>query len=159
MGNTEKVILTPDGLRKLQEELERRKTVDKPRISVRIKEAIEGGDISESGEYEEAKRDQSFNEGRIRELEAILANAEQLDPSKMTAGVVGLGSRVTVEEKGRTETYLLVNQAEAGRGQNGEIRVSTVSPVGKSLLGRKLGDTVEVSLPSNKLALKIVSIE
>lgn len=159
MSNNERVLLTEQGLHALQEELERLRKVERPRISERIREAKEGGDISESGEYDEAKRQQSFVEGRIRELESVLGRAEQIDPSQVGSDTVTFGSKVTVEMGGRRETYVVVNKAESGRSKNGEIRVSSESPVGGKLLGRKVGDDVPVTTPGGSLTMKVVSIE
>ncbi len=159
MNNNDRVFLTEEGYRKLKEELEQLRTVARPRISERIREAKQGGDITESGEYEEAKRDQSFLEGRIREIEATLSRAEVINRDAARKGVVSLGSRVTVEQNGRRETYTVVSKAEAGRGRDGEIRISDVSAVGKALLEKKVGDTVAVTTPGGVVELKIVSVE
>jgi transcription elongation factor GreA len=159
MSNSQRVQLTPQGLQALQEELDYLRTVERAKVSERIKEAKEGGDISESGEYEDAKQHQAFVEGRIRELERVLAKADLIDPSSAQAGVVALGSRVTVEEDGRRDTYTIVSGAEAGR-KNGEIRISSESKVGAALLGRKVGDDVSVLTPGGQtIALRIVSVE
>ena len=158
MTNTQRVQLTEQGLQSLQEELENLRTVERAKVSERIKEAKEGGDISESGEYEDAKRAQAFVEGRIKELERTLARAEVIDPAAARAGVVTLGSKVTVEDPAGPATYRVVNAAEAGR-KNGEIRISNQSKVGAALLGRKVGDTVPVSAPQGEITLTILSVE
>jgi len=159
VSTNERVRLTEQGLKELREELERLRTVERAKISARIREAKEGGDISESGEYEDAKHSQAFLEGRIKELEKLLANAEVIDRSAQPAGTVGLGSKVTVEENGRTYTYTIVDGAEAGRGRDGEVRISSKSAVGSALLGRRVGDSVEVEVPAGKLTFKILSVE
>ena len=159
MTNTDRIHLTEQGLNDLREELHRLRTVERPLISERIKEAKEGGDISESGEYEDAKQRQAFLEGRIRELEILLARAEVIDPSSQQAGVVTLGSKVTVEEDGLTDTYMVVNRAEAGRDKSGGMRISTESPFGAALVGRRVGDEVKVSTPSGQITLKILAVE
>ena len=158
MTNTQRVQLTEQGLQSLQEELENLRTVERAKVSERIKEAKEGGDISESGEYEDAKRAQAFVEGRIKELERTLARAEVIDPAAARAGVVTLGSKVTVEDPAGPATYRVVNAAEAGR-KNGEIRISNQSKVGAALLGRKVGDRVPVSAPQGEITLTILSVE
>ena len=158
MTNTQRVQLTEQGLQSLQEELENLRTVERAKVSERIKEAKEGGDISESGEYEDAKRAQAFVEGRIKELERTLARAEVIDPAAARAGVVTLGSKVTVEDPAGPATYRVVNAAEAGR-KNGEIRISNQSKVGAALLGRKVGDKVPVSAPQGEITLTILSVE
>lgn len=152
------VRLTEDGLRTLQEELDHLRTTERAVVSERIKEAKEGGDISESGEYEDAKRHQAFVEGRIRELERLLANAEVIRASAGN-GVVTLGAKVTVEEDGERDTYTIVNRAEAGRSKNGETRISSESAVGAALLGKKVGNRVTVSTPGGAITLTIVTIE
>ena len=159
MSNNTDVRLTEQGLRALREELDQLRTVERPIVSERIKEAKEGGDISESGEYEDAKRRQAFVEGRIRELERLLSRAQVIDPSSQRRGVVTLGSRVTVEEDGTRDTYTIVNKAEAGRGKNGEIRISNESIIGGALMGRKVGDSVSVSTPGGSVSLTVVSVE
>lgn len=155
----ERVRLTPQGLQTLQEEFDHLRTVERAHVSERIKEAKEGGDISESGEYEDAKQHQAFVEGRIRELERLLARAEVLDVSTSSNGVVTLGSRVTVDENGEHDTYMIVNRAEAGRGKSGEIRISNESIVGSALLGHKVGDQVQVTTPGGTVTLDIVAVE
>ena len=159
MSTNERVQLTPEGLQKLQDELQRLLTVDRPHVSQRIQEAKEGGDISESGEYEDAKQQQGFIEGRIREIEQILSRAVVIDSSNRARGVVGLGSKVTVEEDGQRDTYTVVNRAEAGRSGNGEIRISDESAVGKALLGKKVGQNVIVETPGGSITLKIVDVK
>ncbi|MEJ7652499.1 MAG: transcription elongation factor GreA [Chloroflexia bacterium] len=159
MNSSNRVQLTEQGLKNLHEELHHLDTVERPNVSERIKEAKEGGDISESGEYEDAKRHQAFVEGRIREIEHLLAHADVIDDSKRTAGVVSLGSTVTVEEDGQRDTYMIVNRAESGRNKNGEIRISDVSIVGNALLGRKVGDKVKVETPGGAVALTVVAVE
>lgn len=160
MSNSQPVRLTPQGLESLQQELHHLRTVDRANISERIKEAKEGGDISESGEYEDAKQAQAFLEGRIRELEHVLAKAELIDPAVAQAGVVSLGTKVTVqEEDGTQDTYTIVSGAEAGR-KNGELRISNQSRVGAALLGRKVGDKVPVTTPNGQdILLTILSVE
>ncbi len=159
MSSSERVQLTQQGLQALQQELDHLRTVERANVSERIKEAKEGGDISESGEYEDAKRHQAFVEGRIKELERVLAKADIIDPSKAQAGIVALGSKVTVEEDGRRDTYTIVSGAEAGR-KNGEMRISSQSKVGGALLGHKVGENVSVLTPSGQtITLTIVSVE
>lgn len=160
MNTNQKVQLTEEGLKKLQEELDHLRTVERVDVSQRIKEAKEGGDISESGEYEDAKQRQGFVEGRIRELERLLAHAEVIDRSDAVSGVVGLGSRVTVDERGERDTYTIVSRAEAGRGANGELRISTDSAVGAALMGKKVGQVVTARTPNGgEIKLKIVAVE
>ncbi len=159
MSSTERVRLTQQGLDDLHTELDHLRTVERARVSERIKEAKEGGDISESGEYEDAKRAQAFLEGRIREIERVLAKADLIDPTSVQQGLVTLGSKVTVEEDGESSTYTIVSAAEAGR-KNGEMRISNQSKVGAALLGRRLGEQVPVATPNGQtITLTIVSVE
>lgn len=159
MSSTERVRLTQQGLDDLQNELDHLRTVERARVSERIKEAKEGGDISESGEYEDAKRAQAFMEGRIREIERILAKADLIDPMSAQQGLVTLGSKVTVEEDAERSTYTIVSAAESGR-RNGEMRISNQSRVGAALLGRRVGEQVPVAMPNGETTtLTIVSVE
>lgn len=159
MSNNERVRLTEQGLRALQDELDYLRNVERTKVSERIKEAKEGGDVSESGEYEDAKQHQAFVEGRIRDLERLLARAETIDDSTRQNGVVDLGARVTVDEEGRRDTYMIVSRAEAGRGKNGEVRISNESSVGAALLGHRVGERVQVKTPGGIVSLTIVSVE
>lgn len=154
------VRLTAEGLNDLQAELDHLRTSERAVVSERIKEAKEGGDISESGEYEDAKRHQAFVEGRIRQLERLLANAETIESTMVQSGVVQLGSTVTVEENGQQDTYTVVSRAEAGKGKNGIMRISNESAVGSALLGRRVGETVAIKTPSGEdISLKIVELQ
>ncbi|MBA2363450.1 MAG: transcription elongation factor GreA [Chloroflexia bacterium] len=159
MSSTERVPLTQQGLDDLQTEVDHLRTVERTRVSERIKEAKEGGDISESGEYEDAKRAQAFLEGRIREIERVLAKADLIDPMSAQQGLVTLGSKVTVDEEGERSTYTIVSAAESGR-KNGEMRISNQSKVGAALLGRRVGERVPVATPNGEtIKLTIVSVE
>jgi transcription elongation factor GreA len=158
MSNAETVRLTQQGLDSLRAELNHLRTTGRANVSERIKEAKEGGDISESGEYEDAKQAQAFIEGRIRELEHILARAEVIDPAAAVSGVVQLGAKVTVDEDGDRSTYRIVSGAEAGR-KNGEMRISNQSKVGGALLGHKVGDVVHVDTPNGTIQLTVVAVE
>ena len=144
------VILTPTGLKKLEEELEYLKTVKRREIAERIKQAIEFGDISENSEYEDAKNEQAFVEGRILTLEKKLRYARVLDDSEVDTNVISLGCKVLLKdlETGDELEYVIVGSMEANPGEN---KISNVSPVGKALMGAKIGDTVEVSVPAGFL--------
>lgn len=158
MSNAEPVRLTQQGLDSLRAELDRLRTTERANVSERIREAKEGGDISESGEYEDAKQAQAFIEGRIRELEHVLARAEVIDPAAAVSGMVQLGAKVTVEEDGDRSTYTIVSGAEAGR-KDGEMRISNQSKVGAALLGHKVGDVVHVDTPNGAIQLTVVAVE
>jgi transcription elongation factor GreA len=153
------VILTPEGLEKLKDEIEYLSTTKRREVAERIKEAREFGDISENSEYDDAKNEQAMLESRIAQLEDKLRSASVIDASELSADVVRVGSAVHVKDtgSGRELTYTIVGSTEADPGQN---RLSNESPVGKALLGRRKGDTVTVQLPSGKQReLTVTNIE
>ncbi len=155
------IQLTAEGLRKLKEELELRSTTKREEILERIKDARSQGDLSENSEYDQAREDQGFNEGRIQELEEMIKNAVVIDEdinNDDNGDVVNLGSTVMLEdvEFGDVETYTIVGTVEADPF-NGLI--SNDSPVGAAVLGKKAGDEVEVITPSGRLQYKIVEIK
>jgi len=155
MENQE-IYLTPEGLKKLKEELEYLVTVRRPQVAKRIHDAKADGDISENAGYDEAKNEQAFIEGRIMTIEAMLKHAI-LIKNTANKGEVQLGSQVTVKELGddSMETYQIVGSAEVDPA-NGKI--SNVSPLGKALLGRKVGDQVTVQTPGGVLHFEIIEI-
>jgi len=150
------VILTLEGLKKLEEELELSKTVKRREVAVRIKQAIDFGDISENSEYDDAKNDQAFIEGRIITLEKMLRNARVIDEVE-TTDVVALGATVRLKDldAGDEEDYTIVGSAEADPGTN---KISNESPVGRAVLGHVKGAVVEVSVPAGILHYQIVDI-
>jgi transcription elongation factor GreA len=149
-------FLTPQGYRKLQEELDYLVTVRRPEIAEAIHDAKMDGDVSENAGYEEAKRQQAFVEGRIMTIDAMLKSAVLIEANG-TAEQVGLGSQVTVAEEGfEPETYVIVGSAEADPG-NG--RISNESPLGKALMGHSVGDRVTYQAPGGKIAVEITHIE
>src|SRR4051812_19575537 len=150
------VILTPEGLSKLKDELEHLQTDKRREVAERIKEAREFGDISENSEYDDAKNEQAMLEQRIAQLEERLRSATVIDAKELGTDVVRVGSEVHVkDDKGKSQTFMIVGSAEAKPPE----RLSNESPVGKALLGHKKGETVEVSLPSgSKRSLKITKI-
>ena len=153
------VILTPEGLEKLKDEIEYLTTEKRREVAERIKEAREYGDISENSEYDDAKNEQAMLESRIATLEDKLRSASVIDQSELSSDVVRVGSSVTVEDTGRkkTLTYSIVGSTEADPSQN---KLSNESPVGKALLGHKANETVTVSLPNGtKRELKITKID
>ncbi|MBX5440717.1 MAG: transcription elongation factor GreA [Solirubrobacteraceae bacterium] len=152
------VILTPDGLQKLKDELEELSTVKRREVAARIKEAREFGDISENSEYDDAKNEQAMLEQRIAQLEERLRAATVIDASDLDTDVVRIGSSVNVkdEDTGSSQKFTIVGSAEAKPPE----RLSNESPVGKALLGAKKGDVVEVVLPNGKTRrLKITKID
>ena len=150
-------FLTQDGYHKLQEELENLRTVKRQEIAERLHEAMEGGELIENAEYEAAKNEQAFVEGRIKELEILLATARVVDEKVLAAGIIQVGSRVTVQEEGaEPEMYTIVGAAEA---RPNEGRVSNESPLGKALINHKAGDTVEVNAPAGSFVVNILKVE
>lgn len=152
------VILTIDGLRKLEEELEQLKSVQRREVAGRIKQAIEFGDISENSEYEDAKNEQAFIEGRILTLEKMLRNAKLIDDENIGTDSVSIGSTVTIKdlEWGDEFDYTIVGSVEADPGAN---KISNESPVGKAILGREKGSVVEVTVPAGVLRYEIMDIK
>jgi transcription elongation factor GreA len=142
------VILTPDGLQNLKEELEELSTAKRREVAARIKEAREFGDISENSEYDDAKNEQAMLETRIALLEERLRSASVIDATAIDTDVVRVGSAVDVtdEETGKSSTFTIVGSAEA----KPPARLSNESPVGKALVGAKKGDVVDVVLPNGK---------
>jgi transcription elongation factor GreA len=149
--------MTPEGYQKLQEELEKHLKVDRPKNIKDITEARAHGDISENAEYHAAKERQSFIEGKIRELQAKLALAEVIDPSKINQSKAAFGAKVRILDIGADKEFVftLVGPDEADV-KNG--RISINSPVGKSLLGKDVGDTVVIKAPARTMEYKILEI-
>jgi len=153
---TEVSYLTAEGLEKLQKELKNLKTTVRNELSARLRAAIQMGDLSENADYIQAKEEQAFIEGRILELENLLSNVKIIEEKGRNDGKVDIGSKVTVKEGNfPEETYYLVGPKEADP-INGKI--SYESPIGKSLLKKKIGDEVQVDTPGGKLNLKILKV-
>ena len=157
MSQTKKNIMTYEGIKKLEEELEYLKTVRRKEITEKIKVALGYGDFSENSEYEEAKNDQAFNEGRIIQLENMLKNAVVVDESEIPTDKVSVGSIVRVMDYEFDEEveYAIVGSAEADPMN---FKISNESPVGSALLGKKVGDVVEVTVPSGVSKFEILEI-
>lgn len=152
--NNKPAYLSQEGLDKLREELNEMVTVRRAEVAARIQEAKEHGDITENAEYEDAKNEQAFVEGRIQTLSALIKNAVLIDEHASTA-FVGIGSTVDVESEDGKETFRIVGSAEANPAEG---RISNESPVGRALLGHRKGDKVQVSVPAGSWTYKIVSI-
>jgi len=153
------VLLTPEGLDKLKAEIEYLSNDKRREVAERIKEAREFGDISENSEYDDAKNEQAMLEARIASLEDKLRSASVIDASELSSDVVRVGSSVSVKDEGsgKSLTYTIVGSTEANPSEN---KLSNESPVGKGLLGRRKGDTVNVTLPNGKKReLKITKID
>jgi transcription elongation factor GreA len=158
MGETGKqVILTYEGVRKLEEELEYLKTVKRKEVTQKIKTALSFGDLSENSEYDEAKNEQAFVEGRIANLENMLKSAKVIDEEDITTDTVNVGATVKVKDLEFDDEieYTIVGSAEADPGQ---LKISNESPIGRNLLGKKVGDTVEVSVPDGVIKYNILEI-
>jgi len=157
MAKVQEFYLTKDGLAKLQAELEELKGPQRVDLAKRLRVAIQQGDLSENADYSKAKEDQAFLEGRIQEIEIMLRNVVMISESSSVDGVVSLGSKVTIEEKGREPVdYLMVGATEADP-RNG--RISNESPIGRALLGHRVGDKIEVETPAGVLNFKITKVE
>ncbi|SHG44683.1 transcription elongation factor GreA [Thermosyntropha lipolytica DSM 11003] len=158
MAEGKEVLLTKEGLKKLEDELEYLKSVKREEVAERIKQAIAFGDISENSEYEDAKNEQAFIEGRIASLEKTLKNARLMEDSDIAVDVVSLGSRVTLKEleRGREFTVTIVSSVES-KIRDGKI--SDESPVGKAIIGKKKGDIVEVEAPAGIIKYEILNVE
>lgn len=151
------VILTVEGLKKLEDELEQLKTVRRKEVAARIKQAIEFGDISENSEYEDAKNEQAFIEGTILNLEKKLRNARVIDANDVDVAAVSVGSTVKLKEMGSGDEldYTIVGSVEADPMKN---KISNESPVGKALLGHSIGDIVEITVPVGVIKYKVLDI-
>jgi len=150
------IYVTRDGLKKLEEELEYLRTVKRAEVAQRLHDAMGEGDIDENAEYDDAKNEQSFVEGRILTLEGMIKNAVLIQAEGKRRDQVALGSTVTVsEDGGEPETYHLVGSAEADPRQG---RISNESPLGRALLGKRVGDKVMISAPAGTLSFQIISI-
>ena len=154
----DKIPMTPGGHTALAEEYRRRTAEDRPRIIAAISEARSHGDLSENAEYHAAKEQQSHNEGRIQELESILALAEIIDVSKLSGSTVKFGATVTLldEDTEEKKTYSIVGDPEADAG-NG--RVSISSPLARAMIGKEQGDSIEVAAPGGARAYEILKVK
>ena len=152
-----KIRLTDDGLKKLKDELENLKTTGRKEIAEKIKIARGYGDLSENSEYDEAKNEQAKIEARIVEIEAMLKNVEIISNVKGSSKTVILGSKVKIldVEFDEEATYHIVGSAEADPNEG---KISDESPVGKALLGHKVGDTVFAEAPAGEIEFKIIAI-
>ena len=156
---TEKVFpMTQAGKEKLEQELEQLKTVKRKEVVERIKIARSFGDLSENSEYDSAKEEQAFVEGRITTIENMIRNAKIIGSEELSSDTVSLGSSVTFVElpNGDEETYTIVGSAEADPFEG---KISNDSPIAKSLIGRKIGDEVTVQTPGGEMKVKITSIK
>jgi transcription elongation factor GreA len=148
--------LTRQGYQRLQEELEYLRTVKRQEVANRLHEAMEGGELIEDAEFEAAKNEQAFVEGRIQELEMLLANARVVEES-VKSDVIQIASKVTIQEGDyEPELYIIVGPAEANPREG---RVSNESPLGKALMGHRAGDTISVDAPDGAFTVRIVKLD
>ena len=157
MEDKKEILLTQEGYQKLEDELEILKTVRRREVADRIKVAISFGDISENAEYDEAKNEQAFTEGRILQLENMLKNAVVVDESEISTDAVTVGSIVKVKDYEFDEEveYTIVGSAEADPMS---FKISNESPVGEGLIGKKVGDIVEVNVPGGIAKFEVLGI-
>lgn len=154
----EKVPMTLEGKRLLDEELKLLITVERPKIVAAIEHARSLGDLSENADYSAAKERQGFIEGRIQEINAKIARAQIIDPTSIDTDKIVFGATVKLEEQesGQTITYQIVGVDEADIKQN---KISISSPVARSLIGKKEGDEVEVNAPKGKITYSVLSVD
>ncbi len=157
MAETKKVILTAEGLEKLEQELAYLTTEKRQEVAAKIKQALAFGDLSENSEYDEAKIEQAQVEERIKALDNMLKNVQIIEEEEIDTKKVGLGSKVKVLDMELNEEteYTIVGSTEADPSQN---KISDESPVGKALLGQKKNKVVEVTVPAGVIQIKILSI-
>ncbi|TWT26218.1 transcription elongation factor GreA [Planomicrobium sp. CPCC 101110] len=157
MANEKQFPMTAAGKQKLEDELDFLKTVKRKEVVERIKVARSFGDLSENSEYDSAKEDQAFVEGRIAQLESMIRNAVIITDDETNKDIVRLGTTVTFVEipSGDEESYTIVGSAEADPLEG---RISNDSPIAKSMIGRTIGENVKVLTPGGEMEIKIVSI-
>jgi transcription elongation factor GreA len=153
----DKIPITAEGCTRLKEELKHLKYVERPAIIRAIAEAREHGDLSENAEYHAARERQSFTEGRVLELEDQIARAEVIDVSKLSGSVVKFGAKVTVtdEDTGEEQTYQIVGAPEADINLG---RLSVTAPLARALIGKTIGDNIEVTTPRGSKVYEITGV-
>lgn len=154
----ERIPMTLDGYKKIEVEIKQLKSVERPAVIKMIAEAREHGDLSENAEYHAAKERQSFIEGRVLELEDMLSRAEVIDAAKLSGDSIKFGATVTVvdEDTDEERTYQIVGDMEADVKQG---RVSISSPIARALIGKKSGDSVEVSTPGGGRSYEVIKVD
>ena len=153
----DKVPMTKEGLATLEEELRQLKTVERPAVIKAIATAREHGDLSENAEYHAAREKQSFIEGRLAELEGVISHAEVIDTSKFTGSVVKFGAHVVVADEDTDEEtkYRIVGAYEADAAAG---KISVTSPLARALIGKSVGDSVEVKTPGGQKSYEVVKV-
>jgi transcription elongation factor GreA len=152
------VVLTEAGVTKIEDELRELQTVRRAQVAENIRQAKDLGDVAENPEYETAKTEQAFLEGRIAELKGILSSCMVIEESDIRTDVVGIGSYVTVKDLDAKEDwdFTMVGSFEADPEED---RISNESPIGEALFGKKVGDEVEAAVPAGAIRLKVVAIK
>ncbi len=155
---TERVPMTIEGYKQLEEELHRLKSVERPRIIQAISEARSHGDLSENAEYHAAKEAQGMNEAKVAELEDKLSRAEVIDPSKLSGDTVKFGATVTLVDEDTDEEvkYQIVGELEANVREG---RISIGSPIARALIGKAKGESVEVTTPKGSRSYEVMNVE
>ena len=153
----ERIPMTPNGFKALEEELKFRQGTERPRIILAIQEARAHGDLSENAEYSSAKEAQSHNEGRIAELESLIGRAEVIDASKLSGKTIKFGATVKLVDEDTEEhkSYQIVGDMEADVRSG---RISISSPIARALIGKTIGDTVEVNTPGGGKSYEVVEV-
>jgi transcription elongation factor GreA len=153
----ERIPMTASGFKQLEEELKNRQMVERPRIILAIQEARAHGDLSENAEYSSAKEAQSHNEGRIAELESMISRAEIIDLTKLSGDTVKFGAKIKLvdEDTEEEKSYQIVGDVEADVKAG---RLSISSPIARALIGKKVGDSVEVNTPGGGKSYEIVEV-
>lgn len=156
-GMTKVTYLTEDGLRKLREDLETLVNIERPKISKLIGEAIEKGDISENAEYDAAKDAQGLLEAKIAHLQSKIASARIIDESKIDTSQVQILNKVTIKNRksNATMVYMIVPESEANLKES---KISVNTPIAKGLMGKKVGDLVDIKVPSGVIEFEIIDI-
>jgi len=157
MQTDNEILLTAGGLKKIEHELEELRSVHRKRVADRIRDSKQFGEFSENSEYEDAKTEQAFVEGRIEELKQVLMHASVIDENEVMTDVVGVGAIVKVRDLENNDEweFTIVGSIEADPAVD---KISNESPVGESLMGRKVGDITEVEIPAGLARYQIVSI-
>lgn len=156
MAEKEEVVLTPSGFQELATEYDRLRTVERREVAERIRDAISYGELTENSEYEDAKNQQAFLEGRIEDLRHILQIARVLDDAEVPVDTVGLGSLVTIQDEAGDDWEIrIVSPIEADPNRD---RISDESPLGESLIGKAVGDEITVRAPDGRQTYRVVTI-
>ena len=156
MTKKQEFFFTQEGLDKLEKEFEELKGPARVELAKRLRVAIQQGDLSENADYTKAKEDQAFLEGRIQEIQIMLSNAVIIEEGE-NKGIIGVGSTITIQEKGRDATEYFMVGAQEADPRNG--RISNESPIGKALLGHTKGDLVDVETPGGTIVFEIIKVK